>query len=114
MLGLFIAGCMLADGKLMDSEKHASKPNNHTIEIFDKKDIKRDYIVIGNVNEPVKDGQDADEAIERLKVKARKLGGDALFNLRKESVSGTAEFGIGSVRYRSIKTFLTAKVIVWK
>ena len=55
-----------------------------------KKDIKRDYIVIGNVNEPVKDGQDADDAIERLKVKARKLGGDALFNLRKESVMNGA------------------------
>ncbi len=112
-IGLILAACLKVNGVSRHSIEYSPKPNNYPIAIFEEKNITLSYKVIGVVSAPAEEDQIYREAIDKLKIKARNMGGDALLGLRKESVSGLVELGIGGVRYRSRKIFWSAKVIVW-
>ena len=98
----------------MVTESICLRPDNYPVEIVEEKNTNRAYKVIGTISAPVERDQNAFKAIERLKMMARNMGGDALLDLHEESVSGSAELFTGSVRYRSRSVFLSAKVIVWQ
>lgn len=110
---MVLTACVKVNGTSRYSTEYTPKPNNYPIAVFEENNINRAYKVIGAVSAPVESDQIAGEAINRLKIKARNLGGDALLGLRKERVSGSVELAIGGVRYRSQKLFWSAKVIVW-
>ena len=112
-IGLILTACLKVNGTSSYCVEYTPKAENYPIEIFEEKDINRAYKVIGVVNAAVDINQIAMKAIDILKIKARKMGGDALIGLRKESVSGSVELAIGGIRYRSRKLFWSAKVIVW-
>ena len=114
MLGLALTACVKPNNSSLDSRVFASKPDNYPVEIVEKKNTNRAYKVVGTINAPVGRDQSAFKAIERLKMMARNMGGDALLDLREESVSGSAELFTGGVRYRSRSVFLSTKVIVWQ
>ncbi|MBT8366670.1 MAG: hypothetical protein KJP23_18420 [Deltaproteobacteria bacterium] len=114
ILGVILTACFNQGNTPTDSTVYESKPENYPIEIVKKKDTNRPYNVIATISTAVAVDQSTTEAIEKLKMSARKMGGDALLDLHEQSVSGSAEFGIGSVRYRSRKVYLSAQVIVWQ
>ena len=113
IFGLILAACVRSNDSAIVPARYESKPDNYPIEILEVKKIDREYKIIGKIHTTLEANQAVAEAIERLKQMARKIGGDALVDLHKESVSGTVELGVGASRYRNRKIYLTAKVIVW-
>lgn len=82
LMACFLAGCGTAHLIRYDSVKRTPKRDASEIEIVDAADIKRPYKVIGMVEgEPAARGFSPDGAINAMKRKAAKMGGDALTDL---------------------------------
>lgn len=107
----FLSGCAsVPDIPLeipLEPKTSISKPPDHPIEILDSKDIYRPYKTIGRVEEEQGGFSSKEEVIEKLKSKARNMGGDALINLKQRPVSFYA-------RGSAFSQFWSAEVIVWE
>lgn len=96
MIIALILGCVNAKAIRYETTERLSKPEDYPIEILDSSNITRPYKVIGVVlAEP---GAVSIEAIiEGLKAEARKMGGDALIDLKQEFLpSGGMAMPIGN------------------
>jgi len=98
LLYLMSQGCAYTDSVQFDSIVREPKPDDFPIEILDKDDIERAYKVIGYVNSSGGEFNVDSYAINNLKKNARKMGGDALIDLK----------------FLSENYIYEAKVIVWE
>jgi len=113
---MLITDCLRSSGIRYETIVRQPKPSNHPIEIVDSKNIDRTYKIIGVV-QAEKGIHSLEIIIERLKIEARKMGGDALIDLHKElSSRGGAVIPAGGRLFfaQNQREIWTAKVIVWE
>jgi len=110
----FISGCARVQSVRYETIQRPSKPVAYPIEIFDAKDIKRPYKVIGLVRVEVRKRHDIEDTIEHLKIEARKMGGDALVDLKQQPIGAGIPYQGGTVYSGHVRDLWTAKVIVWE
>ncbi len=103
IIGL-LTGCASVKTVQYGEVSGPAKPEDFPIEILDKSDIEHPYKVIGMVQVRQSYYVSMEKVVEKLKINARKIGGDALTEL-KHSVAPIGD---------SYHALWTAKVIVWE
>jgi hypothetical protein len=109
---IIITSCVRVRSISYEQDFRESKPNNHTIEIFDVNDIDREFKVIGEVtaNGP---NYRTDKILEKLRAEVREMGGDAVIDFETGS-SGAGVINSGTGVYNEdARQVIKAKVIVW-
>lgn len=122
VLACISAGCTTVSVTATRSEVQARDPHpsTHHIRIIDDEVPDRPHKVIGTVRARVKLSRyttnvwSEDKFVERLKTKARKLGGDALIYLTTTPVGGGGAWVYPTGTIGQVNSQLwTASVIVW-
>ena len=116
LICLLMAACIQPDRPALEPIKHPPQADGHPIDILERTEIKKAFNIIGKIQVQALTGESQPETIERMKVKARQLGGDALIDLKRDRVEGSAGGlgGSGGISFRSRRDYWQAKVIVWE
>jgi hypothetical protein len=118
---VFLYGCITVRNVRYESVIRDPKSQDYPIEIFESKDLERDYKVIGIVEASFAGKvKNLNKIADKLRQEARKMGGDALIDLTKKHdenktiiATDIGKTTIGSA-YSNINDIWTAKVIIWK
>lgn len=95
---MFLMDCTKVETIKYDEVERTPKPEDYQMEVYTEAGAPREYKVIGSVF--VEANMSHSEIIKKLKSEARKIGADAIVNMRHTGTSG-------------MKQHWVAKAIVW-
>jgi len=95
---MFLMDCTKTETIKYDEVERTPKPEDYTIEVYTEAGAPREYKVIGTVY--VEANMSNSEIVKKLKSEVRKIGADAIVDMRNNGSSG-------------MKQHWEAKAIVW-
>ena len=116
LLALVLAGCVSVSVKSVPYETAARppKPQDFLIEVYESKDIKRPYKVIGLVQVNAGKRHSVADTLEQLRSAARQMGADALIDLGNQPIGAGVPSNGGTIYSGHVRDLWTAKAIVWE
>jgi hypothetical protein len=113
-LVLTVGGCAYSKSVRYETITRAEKPENYPIELIERKDIKREYKVIGLAQVNAGKLASTADVMEKLREQARKMGGEALTELEQQPIGGGSAYkGTGSYSGH-VRDLWSAKIVVWE
>jgi hypothetical protein len=109
-------GCVNMRAIPYETVSREPKPKDYSMEIVESGNSKRPFKVIGMVQANAGRLHRVSDTLERLRVEARKMGGDALMDLQQGPAQTGAATSGPFASYRlddNVREIWTAKVIVW-
>lgn len=110
---LILMACTNTKSISYESSTRQSKESEYVMEIFDSSNIDREYKVIGEIS--IKAGKitSTKKIMKTLIDRAKKMGADAVIDLRTSSIGGGSYDGSTATYSGDAKQLWKAKVIVW-
>ena len=85
---LLISGCASVRSVKYENITRLEKAKDYPIEIIERRDIKKEYKVIGLAQVNAGKLHDTADVMNKLREQARKMGGDALTELEQQPIGG--------------------------
>lgn len=115
LLSSVLLGCMSVKSIPYETTTRPAKADTYAIEIYESKDIKRPYKVVGIVQANAGKRHSVADTIEKLRAEARRMGGDALIDLTNQPIGVGLPTSSGGMIYSGhVRELWKAKVIVWE
>jgi len=110
-----LSGCVSVKSIPYETTVRLPKPADYPIEIYESKDIRKPYKVIGIVQANAGKRHSVADTMEKLRSQARQMGGDALVDLANRPIgAGIPTSGGGIIYSGHVRDLWQAKVIVWQ
>jgi len=110
-----IFGCVSVKSIPYETTARQAKPADYPIEIYEWKDLNRPFRVIGIVQANAGKKHSVSDTLEKLRIQARKMGGDALVNLTNQPIGAGVPTSSGGIVYSGhVRELWRAKVIIWE
>lgn len=114
LLFLVLAGCVSVKSVPDETAARPPKSQDFAIEVYESKDIKRPYKVIGLVQADAGKRHSVADTLEQLRSAARLMGADALIDLGNQPIGAGVPSDGGTMYSGHARDLWTAKAIVWQ